>query len=215
MYRLILASLVASALRADLLVLLSVVDGLLDDNGNPVRFVQSIEHAKALVRAEKSALGKGGMNSKLEAARMVTDAGEVMVVANGRDPNVLERILAGEEVGTAFAPSPKKRSSRSRWINAVRPAGSIVVDEGAVKALVERNRSLLPAGIVRVEGDFAPGDIVAIVSPDGQIIARGLSNYAAGDVAKICGRKTTDVRTLLGDAAYDEVVHRSNLVIGA
>jgi glutamate 5-kinase len=179
-----------------------------------VRLIESVEHARQLVRAERSALGKGGMNSKLEAARMVTDAGEVMVVANGRDENVLERIINGDEVGTLFAPSPKKRSSRSRWINAARPAGSIIVDVGAVKALVERNRSLLPAGIVKVEGDFAPGDIVAIVNPDGQTIARGLSNYAATDIAKICGQKTAEVRALLGDAAYDEVVHRSNLVIG-
>ena len=166
------------------------------------------------MRVEKSALGKGGMNSKLEAARMVTDAGEVMVVANGRDPDVLVRLMNGEEVGTLFAPSAKKRSSRSRWINAVRPAGSIIVDAGAVTALVEKNRSLLPAGIVKVEGDFAPGDIIALVGPNGQTFARGLSNYAAADVARILGKKTADVRTLLGDAAYDEVVHRDNLVVG-
>jgi glutamate 5-kinase len=210
----ILAALVASALRAHLLVLLSVVDGLLDESGKPVRLVESVEQARQLVRAEKSALGKGGMNSKLEAARMVTDAGEVMVVANGRDADVLTRIVSGEEVGTLFAPSAKKRSSRSRWINAVRPAGTITVDDGAAKALVEKNRSLLAVGITRVEGDFAPGDIVAIVSGDGTTIARGLSNYASGEVAKIVGKKTADVRALLGDAAYDEVVHRDNLVVG-
>jgi glutamate 5-kinase len=189
----ILAALVASALRAHLLVLLTVVDGLLDESGKSVRLVESIEQARQLVRAEKSALGKGGMNSKLEAARMVTDAGEVMVVANGRDADVLTKIVSGEETGTLFAPSAKKRSSRSRWINAVRPAGSIVIDSGAVKALVEMKRSLLPAGIVRVEGDFVPGDIVSIVGPNGQ---------------------TAQVRELLGDAAYDEVVHRDNLVVG-
>ena len=161
-----------------------------------------------------SALGKGGMNSKLEAARMVTDAGEVMVVANGRDENVLVRLFDGEEVGTLFAPSPKKRSSRSRWIGAARPAGSIVVDAGAVSALVERNRSLLPAGIVSVEGNFSPGDIVAIIGPAGETIARGLSNYAAGDIQRIRGKKTAQVREMLGDAAYDEVVHRNNLVVG-
>ena len=163
-------------------MLLSVVDGLLDKTGQSVRLVESVEQARQLVRVEKSALGKGGMNSKLEAARMVTDAGEVMVVADGRDSDVLTRILAGEEVGTLFAPSAKKRSSRSRWINAARPAGTIVVDAGATTALVQKKRSLLPAGIVRVEGDFAPGDIVAIVGPDGRTIARGLSNYAAGDL---------------------------------
>src|SRR5688572_12745083 len=134
----ILAAMVAAALRADLLVILTVVDGLLDDAGNPVRLVENLDHARQLVRVEKSALGKGGMNSKLEAARMVTDAGEVMAVANGRDPDVLVRLMNGaEDVGTLFAPSAKKLSSRSRWIGAARPAGKIVVDTGAATALVE------------------------------------------------------------------------------
>jgi len=210
----ILASLVASALRADLLVLLTVVDGLLDAHGRPLRCCESLEQAQELVRAEKSALGKGGMSSKLAAARMVTDAGESMVVANGRTDDVLPRILDGEEVGTLFVPSPKKRSSRSRWIFAARPAGSIVVDAGAVRALVEKNRSLLPAGIVKVEGDFSPGDVISIVGPDGAGIARGLTNYSAADVTKISGKKTAEVRTMLGEIAYDEVVHRDNLVVG-
>jgi len=209
----ILAAMVAAALRADLLVLLTVVDGLLDEHQQPVRLVESVEQARALVRAEKSALGKGGMNSKLEAARMVTDAGEAMAVANGRDPEVLIRLIDGEDVGTLFAPSPKKRSSRSRWIGAVRPAGSIVVDDGAVKALLEKHRSLLPAGIVRVVGHFEPGDVVSIVSAAGAEIARGLCNYTAADVERIRGKKTSDVRQMLGEAAYDEVVHRNNLVV--
>jgi glutamate 5-kinase len=209
----ILAAMVAAALRANLLVLLSVVDGLLDQHGKPVRLVDSLDHARQLVRVEKSALGKGGMNSKLEAARMVTDAGEVMAVANGRDPNVLVRLMNGEDVGTLFAPSPKKKSSRSRWIGAARPAGSISVDTGAVAALVEKNRSLLPAGIVRVDGEFEPGDVVSIIGPDGVELARGLSNYTHADVEKIRGKKTADVRAMLGEAAYDEVVHRNNLVL--
>lgn len=210
----ILASMVSAALRAHLLVLLTVVDGLLDADGKPVRLVDSIDHARQLIRTEKSALGKGGMNSKLEAARMVTDAGEVMAVANGRDPDVLVRLISGEDVGTLFAPSAKKRSSKGRWIGAARPAGTIVIDDGAAKALLEKNRSLLPAGIVRVEGSFAPGDVVAIVAPDGQTVARGLTNYTSLDVARIRGRKTAEVRELLGEAAYDEVVHRDNLVLG-
>jgi glutamate 5-kinase len=209
----ILASLVASALRADLLVLLSIVDGLLDAQGNALRLVENMESARALVREEKSALGKGGMNSKLEAARMVTEAGEMMVVANGRMENVLLRIIGGEEVGTLFKPSNRKRSSRGRWIGAARPAGNIFVDDGAVKALVEKNRSLLPAGITRVEGDFDRGDVVAICASDGTIIARGLSNYASADVTLIRGKKTQEIRTILQTETYDEVVHRDNLVV--
>ncbi len=209
----ILAAMVAHALQAHLLVLLSVVDGLLDAKGDPVRLVENIEDALKLVRVEKSALGKGGMNSKLMAAKTVTDAGEAMVVADGRMSDVLTRLLDGEEVGTLFVPSAKKRSSRSRWIGAARPVGVIVVDEGAVKALVEKKRSLLPAGVVRVEGAFHRGDLVSIQSPAGETIARGLSNYGAEQVAQVRGRKTAEVRELLGEFAYDEVVHRDNLVI--
>jgi glutamate 5-kinase len=210
----ILASHVASALQANLLVLLSVVDGLLDEAGQPVRWVQSVSEAQQLVRIEKSPLGKGGMSSKLEAARTMTEAGEAMVVADGRMPNVLPRLLDGEELGTLFAPATRKRSGRSRWIGAARPAGTIVIDDGAVRALLEKNRSLLPAGITRAEGDFDRGDIVAIVSVDGRAVGRGLTNYSAEDVARIAGKKTAEVREMLADAAYDEVVHRDNLVVG-
>jgi glutamate 5-kinase len=209
----ILAALVAHALRADVLVLLSVVDGILDASGAPVRLVDSIDTARQLVRAEKSALGKGGMDSKLTAARMVTSSGSAMVVGDGRMADVLVRLIGGEEVGTLFVPANRKLSGRSRWIGSVRPAGTIVVDDGAVKALVEKNRSLLPAGIVKVEGQFARGDVIAIAASDGRIIARGLSNYAADDVDRIKGKKTAEVRAALAEAAYDEVVHRDNLVV--
>ena len=210
----ILAALVAHALLADLLVLLSSVDGILDASGKAVRLVEKPDDARELVRAEKSAPGKGGFNSKLQAARMVTDSGEAMIVADGRTENILPRLLDGEELGTLFVPAGRKLSSRSRWIGSARPAGNIHVDEGAVRALVERNKSLLPAGITKVEGEFARGDVVAILSPDGTSIARGLSNYSAADAQRICGKKTAEVRALLAEAAYDEVVHRDNLVVG-
>jgi glutamate 5-kinase len=209
----ILAALVTHALRADLLVLLSVVDGILDAAGNPVRLVESIESARELVRVEKSALGKGGMNSKVEAARMVTESGEVMIVANGRSEEILAQILDGEPVGTLFVPAGRKMSSRDRWIGAARPAGTIVVDDGAAKAVVQNNRSLLPAGILKVEGSFNRGDPVSLHAADGRLLARGLSNYGAADIERIRGRKTAEVRSLLQEAAYDEVVHRDNLVV--
>ncbi|MDP9174007.1 MAG: glutamate 5-kinase [Planctomycetota bacterium] len=209
----ILAALVAHALRADLLILLSVVNGLLDSEGNPVPFVESLEQARQLIRAEKSELGKGGMESKLAAAKMVTDAGEAMIVADGRMTDVLPRLLAGEPVGTLFVPAGKKRSSRSRWIGAVRPAGTIVIDDGARKALAEQNRSLLAAGIMNVEGEFNRGDVVAVNGPNGKLIARGLSNYSSVDLDRIKGKKTQAVRELLAEAAYDEAIHRDNLVL--
>lgn len=209
----ILAALVTHALRADLLVLLTVVDGILDAAGNPVRLVESIAAARELVRVEKSALGKGGMNSKVEAARMVTESGEAMIVANGRAERILEQVLDGEPVGTLFVPVARKMSSRGRWIGSARPGGAIVVDDGAAKAVSQHNCSLLPAGILKVEGAFARGDVVAIRAADGRLLAQGLSNYDAADVGKIRGKKTAEVRSLLHEAAYDEVVHRDNLVL--
>ncbi len=209
----ILAALVTHALQADLLVLLTVVDGLLDAQSKSVRLVQSTDEARMLVRKEKSALGKGGMDSKLSAAAMVTDAGSAMIVANGRDDDVLRRILDGDDVGTLFIPSPKRRSSRSCWIGAARPVGAVIVDEGAAIAVGQKNKSLLPAGIVRLEGHFHAGDVIAIKAMDGRMVARGLSNYSAESVERIRGRKTSEVRSLLGEAAYDEVVHRDNLVV--
>jgi len=137
-----------------------------------------------------------------------------MIVADGRTDNILPRLLDGEELGTVFLPAGRKVSSRSRWIGSARPAGSIYVDDGAARAVVERNKSLLPAGIVKVAGDFARGDVVAICSADGTPVARGLTNYSSTDVERIRGKKTADVRTLLAEAAYDEVVHRDNLVVG-
>src|SRR5437773_1263378 len=186
----ILAALVAGALRADLLILLSSIDGLLDAAGERVPLGENLQEARKLVRSDRSSLGKGGMESKLQAARIVTSAGEPLVVAGGRTPDVLRRSLSGEPLGTMFVPSRQKRSARSRWINAVRTAGTIFVDDGAVRALAEKNRSLLPAGIVKVEGSFEGEDGVAIAASGGRIIARGLSNYAGADVEKIRGKKS-------------------------
>ena len=209
----ILAAMVSQALGANLLVLLTVVDGMLDNQSQPMRLVEHVDEVKEFVRAEKSALGKGGMDSKLLAADMVTESGEAMIVANGRMPSILTRIMDLEPVGTLFVPAARRRSSRSRWIGAARPTGTIVVDAGAAAAVGQKNKSLLPAGIVRVEGSFERGDVIAISAADGTVIARGLSNYTSADVERIRGRKTAEVRTMLGDAAYDEVVHRDNLVV--
>lgn len=209
----LLAALVNGALRAQLLVLLSVVDGLLDAAGQPVRIVRGIEQARALVRDEQSALGKGGMKSKIEAARLVTAAGEAMAVADGRMDNVLIRLFDGQEVGTLFLPSGAKRNSRSRWIRSVQPAGSLLIDAGAAAA-VAKHKSLLPAGVLGAQGTFKEGDVVALIDPAGQIVARGLCNYSADLIPRIAGKKTAQVRALLGDSAYDEVIHCDNMVIG-
>lgn len=209
----ILAGLVAHATQADLLILLTVVDGLLDDKSESVRVVPNIDEARKLVRKEKSAAGKGGMDSKLLAAQMLTSGGDAMVVANGRENNILTRLLDGEVLGTLFLPNDSRLSSRIRWISDVLPKGKIHVDAGAALALVDKGRSLLPAGITSVEGEFGSGDCITICAPAGGVIARGLSNYDSAQIAQICGRRTPEVRALLGEAAYDEVVHRDNMVL--
>jgi len=208
----LLAALVAQALRADALVLLSGVDGVLDAGRQTVPSFDDPEAAVAYLQPVKSAAGKGGMDSKLEAARIVTAAGETLVIAHGRSPDVLTRIVAGEPVGAVFLPRPSRRTGKARWIGSARGRGAIVLDAGAARAVAQQKKSLLPAGVVAVEGTFEPGDVVDLLGPDRTLLARGLSNYSSSDVERIRGRKTSEVRAIIVGESYDEVVHRDNLV---
>lgn len=208
-----LSASLSAAVMTDLLVLMTVTDGLLDASGQPIRRVSDIDAVAAHVTPATSSLGRGGMESKLHAARRVTAAGELLAIVAGRSPQVLTRLLAGEAVGTLFLPRGERRVGKGRWIAAARPEGRLHVDAGAVRALVEKQRSLLPIGIQRVEGHFARGDVVAIVGPDAQVIGTGLTNYDAADLQQVLCRRSEEVRTLLGSRAYDEAVHRDNLVI--
>jgi glutamate 5-kinase len=210
----IIAALVATMLWADLLVLLTVVDGVLRD-GKVVDLIDTVdEQALSLAGRDRSRSGSGGMSSKLSAAGMVVQAGEAVAIANARTPNVLRKLLAGKRVGTVFVPSQRKMSSRKRWIGqAARPAGKLTIDDGAVRALTGRGKSLLPSGITAVSGRFAKGDTVSIVNAAGTEIARGLTNYSAEQVAQIKGLKTSQVAKVLGEKPYDEVVHRNNMTL--
>ena len=213
----ILSALVANLLRADVLIVLSVVGGLLDAQGRVTPLVERVNDAvRALASGERSRGGVGGMASKLEAARIATEAGAAAVVADGREPDVLPRLLAGETLGTFFPPSARRMQSRKRWIRyGRRPKGRLVVDEGARRALVALGRSLLPSGIRAVEGPFDRGDLVAVAGPDGAEFARGLANYSSGEVERIRGLKSAAIAKVLGEKLYDEVIHRDNLVISA
>ena len=210
-----LAAMVTNLLRADLLVLLSMVDGLETPQGEVLDVVAGGDDSvKAFARSEKTRLGKGGMSSKLEAAGIARQSGEMVVIANGRRRNVLVDLLDGKQVGTLLLPSEKRLRSRARWIGfGARPRGALVVDDGARRALVERNKSLLPAGVVGVEGKFEKGSVVNIVDGSGDVVARGLVNYDARSAAKIAGRKSSDIATILGSRPYSEIVHRDNLVV--
>jgi glutamate 5-kinase len=218
-----LAAMVANLLQAPLMVILSVVDGLhrgdphaggADASEGPIPLVRSLDdEVLGLAAATKSRLGTGGMRSKLEAARLVTCAGGSVIVASGRDPRCLERILAGEAVGTLFLASGRTKAARQRWIGlTARPRGHLVVDDGARAALEAGDRSRLAVGITVVVGEFERGDVVGIRDAGGREFARGLSNYARADVAQIRGLRNDEVRQRLG-TAYDEVVHRDNLVL--
>ena len=211
----IIAAHVTNMLAADLLVLLTSVDGLLD-GGEIVDVVTKLDdQTLGLASDARSKHGSGGMASKLSAVAMVTQAGEPAVIANARTPKVLTKLLSGAPIGTVFVPATKKMSRRDRWIaQASRPAGTIVVDAGAAKALSQGGKSLLPSGITGVKGKFGKGDIVAVADPTGEPIARGLTNYSAEQIDLIKGLKTTQIPAALGDKPYDEVIHRNNMTVG-
>jgi glutamate 5-kinase len=203
-------------LRADLLILLSVVDGLLDAAGKTIPVVRDVEDAAGNVDEEKkSSRGTGGMASKLVAAGTVRTAGEPVMIANGKRPNVIVDLLGGAETGTLIVPASRKLSSRSRWIGlTARTKGTMQVDDGAAKAL-RLNKSLLASGIIGVSGEFECGDAVLVTAVDGKVIGRGLTNYGRGDVEIIRGHKTSEFAALLKtEVYYDEVIHRDDLVLG-
>jgi glutamate 5-kinase len=208
-----LAALICNALPADALVLLTVVPGLLDGEGKLVELVENVAQMMALARNEKSPWGKGGFRSKLEAARLVTEAGEIAVIAHGREPDVLGRLFAAEPIGTVFVPASRKLDSRRRWIGLTqRPAGSVTIDDGAVGAVTKRGKSLLASGIVSVAGEFGRGDVLSVRDAAGREVARGLSNYSSAEVERIRGKRSSQFERILGHAAHAEVVHRDNLV---
>lgn len=215
-----LAALVTNLIRAPLLVLLSDVEGLYDaDPASPdARVIHTVtqldESIFALVRDRNTKLSKGGMASKLNAARMATLAGENVIIASGRQAGVLRRILAGEVVGTLVVAQGAAVPSWKRWIGfATQPRGTLVLDEGACRALVLQGRSLLAIGIIEVRGEFQKGDPVSLCNPQGQELARGLTNYSAAEVRRICGLKTDQIAQVLGHCPYQEVVHRDNMAL--
>ena len=217
-----LAAMVTNLLRAPLLVILSVVDGLYrvdpgadPSSGVPVPLVPNLDDdVLGLAGASKSAMGTGGMRSKLESARLVTHAGGSVVIASGTRPNPLTRILAGEPVGTLFLAKGATQTARKRWIGlTARPRGHFTVDAGARAALETGRVSLLAIGVVGVEGEFDKGDVVGVRGPDGQEFARGLSSYATAEARQVQGLRTDQAREVLGRSIDDEVIHKDNLVL--
>lgn len=209
-----LAAMLCTLAGADLLVLLTDVEGLLDDEGARVSLVRDLGEAQGLVAQSKGDVGSGGMGSKLEAARRASKRGVPVVIADARDPEILLRIASGEDAGTLVLPTGSKLASRKHWIAyTLRPKGDVLLDEGAARAVRSGNRSLLPAGVVGVRGDFAPGDAVVLREAGGAEIARGLVRYGTADVARLAGARTEDIQARLGYHGGDEIVHRDDLVL--
>ncbi len=216
-----LGALVAHLVDADLFVILTDVDGLytgdprVDPRARRLLTVEAVtEEIERLVWDAEARVSVGGMSSKLEAAQKVTSSGIPMVIASGREVGTLRRAVRGEPVGTYFVPRGDRLAGRKRWIAfAVPPQGRLTVDAGARSALVERGKSLLPSGVVDVEGEFHAGEVVSLSAADGKEFARGLTNYDAAELRKIRGAKTSALEELLGYKSFDEVIHRDNLVL--
>lgn len=218
-----LAAMVTNLLRAPLLVLLSDVEGLYDRHPSEegAQVIPLVTDFDAAVRdfqrqagpvGAPSSLSRGGMASKLEAARLAATAGENVVIANGRRPNVLVDVLAGGVVGTLIVARGPAVNSRKRWIGlTAQPCGRLGLDAGATRAIRELGRSLLAIGIRSIEGNFQKGDVVALCGDDGLEFARGLTNYGSEELRRIAGQTTERIDEILGHRPYDEVVHRDNL----
>ncbi len=216
-----LSALVSNLIDADLLVLLTDIEGLYtadpryDAGATLIREVQAIDEAiEALGGKPGSERGTGGMMTKIQAAKLATESGTTVVIADGRVHDVLERLVSGEAIGTRFIPTASQVESRKRWIiSGLASRGEVVVDNGAAIALVRSGRSLLPAGITAVHGHFERGDTITIKDSVGKKVACGVANYSAADLARIRGLRSTEIEPILGYEYGEEAVHRNNLVL--
>ena len=214
-----LSALVASELDADLLVVLSDIDGLFDDNPKenpnakiiPVVTEVTADIEKYAQNASKG--GRGGMKTKLNAMRVVTRSGGTAIIANGKTPHVIKRLFNNEPLGTIFAPV-ENLPNKKRWIAyATNITGQLYVNDGAKKALLEKDSSLLPIGVIKIAGDFRRGDIVSIIDTKGNEFARGMANYNCSDCKRIIGQHSDNILQILGYKNYDALVTRDNIAL--
>ena len=216
-----LSAMIALLMDADFLFILTDIEGLYDKDPRQAADAKLISKVSSFNKEIEAyaghipgTLGTGGMLSKIKAAKKVTSAGIPMIVAKGNTKNVLLRLFQGERLGTYFVPKNKKLASRKCWIaHTLAPKGSLVIDDGAVRAVRENGKSLLPIGVVRVEGEFEQGAPVAFKTVKNEIIGIGLANYRSSDVELIKGLKTSQIEACLGSKYYDEIIHRNNMVL--
>jgi glutamate 5-kinase len=216
-----LAAMMANVIEADVVINLTNTEGLYDRNPQEqkrARLIKLVPEITADIEkaatAEADPLGTGGMKSKVQAAKKVTACGIPYIIAHGKKKGILREIFSGKETGTLFLPMAERLSSREYWIAfTLRPRGKVVLDEGAINAIVHHGKSLLPSGILRVEGDFSLGDAVLCLDTEGKTIAKGLANYSSEETKKIKGLKTSRIEQVLGYKHYDEVIHRDNMAV--
>ena len=216
-----LASLIVPAVDGDILILMSDIDGLYDDNPNDnpqaalIPYVSDVSNVEQYAKDSSSAVGTGGMITKLNAARMVNAYGCDMAILNAGAEDSLKRFIDGEEIGTLFdGHKEKDLSSKKHWIMyRSNPKGQIVVDSGAFAAIKNKHTSLLPKGIVDVQGDFMMSAVVEIVNAKGILCAKGIANYSSDEIKLIKGLKTSEIEGVLHYKDYDEVVHANNMVV--
>lgn len=217
-----LSAQITNLVEADLLLILSDIDGLFDRdpkkdplNARKLPLVEDIEALRLdEIAGAANTLGTGGIRSKCEAARKAAHFGIPTIIANGNSPWIITRILNGEDDGTLFLPKEDRLTSWKHWIAySTKPSGRIFVDDGAREALLKKGRSLLPSGVKDVEGSFDSGEVVHCVDLRGMEFARGMSNYSSSEILKIKGLKTGEIEGALGYKVYDEVMHRDNLVV--
>jgi glutamate 5-kinase len=216
-----LGALVTNLIEADVLVLLTDQSGLYtaDPRRDPAATLVQTATAgdpalEAMAGGAGSALGRGGMLTKILAAKRAARSGASTVIASGREADVLTRLAAGEAVGTALIAATASLAARKQWLaDHVRLAGKLQLDAGAVRALAREGKSLLPIGVVAVEGDFGRGEVVGCFAPDGREIARGLVNYDAGETAKILRKPSAEIESILGYVEEPELIHRDNMVL--
>ena len=214
-----LSALVASELDADLLVILSDIDGLYDENpklnpnANIIRRVNEVTDEILALGTDASSGGRGGMRTKLEAARMVTRFGGRVLIANGKTPFVIKKIFEGEELGTMFLPQQETMSDKKRWIGyATNIIGKIIVNDGAKQALLAQ-KSLLPIGVLKIINEFKKGDVISILDENNNEIARGIVNYDSEACQKLAGMHSDNIMEILGFKNYDAIITRDNITL--
>lgn len=215
-----LSALVASELDADLLIILSDIDGLFDDNpkNNPeAKLIKSVKEVNDEILALASGVsdgGRGGMETKLRAARQVTRFGGKVLIANGKKPYIIKRIFEGEDLGTMFLPQQSSMSDKKRWIGyATNIVGKIIVNDGAKLALISQEKSLLPIGVIGVKNTFKKGDVISILDENEQEFARGIVNYDSASCEKLIGSHSDNIVDILGFKNYDAIITRDNITI--